>query len=226
MQNVKGAKMEITISTLAAELGCEPSSISRYVKRGMPVLGDGSLDREQALNFIARQTSGSGGGWSAQSRHGKPSLQERAAKLLGIKSEFDFSEFDFSEFDFSGLPDFSDLLKSDSQAGNPKMESGSELQRKFFYDYGFASGMAHLARSLRDDMRVKLLVDMIVESYGVTAAQALKAARLFVYVANHWIVGLLKEMLGKESAKDFEQGLEAWLKSWKKADKTAKASKR
>src|SRR3954470_1044598 len=41
-------------SALANELGISKARVSQYVKRGMPVLLDGKLDREHALRWIAR----------------------------------------------------------------------------------------------------------------------------------------------------------------------------
>ncbi len=49
----------MTITTkagLAAELGISKARVSQYVKRGLPVLTSGKLDREQALHWIKRNT--------------------------------------------------------------------------------------------------------------------------------------------------------------------------
>jgi hypothetical protein len=170
----------------------------------MPTLSDGSLDREQSLRFIAGNTSGYAGGWSAQSRHGKASLAERAAKLLGIKNEFE-------TFDFS---DLANSDNQDSQAGKQPAD-GEDREKKFFYDYGHASGMAYLARCLRDAGRLESLRDIAVEATGITPEQAMKAARLFAYMANAWIVDLLGETLGKKYAKEFDQELAGWVKGLK-----------
>jgi len=43
-----------TKSALAAELGISKARVSQYVKRGMPVLPDGKLDRERALRWIVK----------------------------------------------------------------------------------------------------------------------------------------------------------------------------
>lgn len=64
-------------SELAAELGCNRSSISRYVQKGMPATADGLLHRRQALLWIRQFTSGARGGWS-----GDDSICTRAARLL------------------------------------------------------------------------------------------------------------------------------------------------
>src|SRR4051812_35811659 len=41
-------------SALAAELGISKARVSQYLKRGMPVLPDGKLDRERALRWIVQ----------------------------------------------------------------------------------------------------------------------------------------------------------------------------
>ena len=41
-----------TKAALAAELGITKGRVSQYVKRGLPVLPSGKLDREQALYWI------------------------------------------------------------------------------------------------------------------------------------------------------------------------------
>lgn len=44
----------ISKAKLAAELGVTRQAVAGYVKRGMPVLPDGKLDREEALQWIER----------------------------------------------------------------------------------------------------------------------------------------------------------------------------
>lgn len=65
---------------LARALGCARSRITQLVARGMPCRTDGRLNRRQALAWISRNTSGSGGGWGA-GRRGLD-LQQRATALL------------------------------------------------------------------------------------------------------------------------------------------------
>ena len=52
--------MVVTRKALAAELGISPSRISHYLKRGMPAV-EGGLDREQCLDWIARNVIPQGG---------------------------------------------------------------------------------------------------------------------------------------------------------------------
>ncbi|SER58285.1 hypothetical protein SAMN05216548_12710 [Faunimonas pinastri] len=60
----------ITKAALAAELRVSKPRISQYCKRGLPVRGDGKIDREAALNWINRycvsQTSADKGANRAQ----------------------------------------------------------------------------------------------------------------------------------------------------------------
>jgi hypothetical protein len=60
---------------LAAELNCHRSTIARYVRRGMP-----TSSRSEALEWLARWTSGFGGGWTGGSR--PEGLAQRAGRLL------------------------------------------------------------------------------------------------------------------------------------------------
>src|SRR4051794_17478814 len=56
---VQRRNFAMTITTkagLAAELGISKARVSQYVKRGLPVLTSGKLDREQALHWITRNT--------------------------------------------------------------------------------------------------------------------------------------------------------------------------
>ncbi len=70
-------------AALARELGCSPASLTNQKKTGViKALPDGTFDREKTLRDIAKRTSGAAGGWETGLRHGKPSLRERAEKLL------------------------------------------------------------------------------------------------------------------------------------------------
>ena len=60
-------------SALAAELGISKARVSQYVKRGMPVLPDGKLDRERALRWIVK---------SHYQRHGGDHGARRARDLI------------------------------------------------------------------------------------------------------------------------------------------------
>src|SRR5215210_603814 len=44
----------ITKSNLAAELGISKARVSQYVAEGLPVRSDGKLNRDDALNWVAR----------------------------------------------------------------------------------------------------------------------------------------------------------------------------
>jgi len=69
----------VTKADLARELGCGSGSLSRVPD--LPVRPDGKLHRSKVLGFLARQTSGFGGGWMDGGTRG-PGLAERAAALL------------------------------------------------------------------------------------------------------------------------------------------------
>jgi hypothetical protein len=59
---------------LATELGVQPSTITAYVKRGMPVRPDGLVDREKALTWVTRHITPESGTRGSAAR--------RAARLL------------------------------------------------------------------------------------------------------------------------------------------------
>ena len=69
----------VTKAAFAHELGCSPSTISRYVEDGLPVTA-GQISRTEGLRWIAANASGSGGGWGLGNRGA--SVAERAERLL------------------------------------------------------------------------------------------------------------------------------------------------
>jgi hypothetical protein len=79
-------KATITKSELASELQASRSTITNLCQRGLPIRRDGRLNRKQVLTFIAKRTSGFGGGWWLGGMRGKASLAERAQQLLAPRS--------------------------------------------------------------------------------------------------------------------------------------------
>lgn len=73
----------VTKAQLAAELDCPRGTVSRLVKRGLPVRKDGRLNRLATLRFIVHAMTGYRGGWGGARRDGKEDLNTRAKRLLG-----------------------------------------------------------------------------------------------------------------------------------------------
>lgn len=51
---------------LAQRLGVSAARVSQWVRAGLPVLPDGRVDLQQALDWITKNVNRSGGGWSAR----------------------------------------------------------------------------------------------------------------------------------------------------------------
>ena len=73
----------VTAAQLATELGCAKSSITRRIQQGLPTLPGGRLDRTAALEWLAKQISGQGGGWNG-TRRGE-GIGERSKRLLATE---------------------------------------------------------------------------------------------------------------------------------------------
>jgi hypothetical protein len=71
----------VSKAEFAKQLDCPRSRITQLSAEGMLVRPDGKVDRLAALHWICKFRSGFGGGWEGSIR-GKPSIRERAKRLL------------------------------------------------------------------------------------------------------------------------------------------------
>lgn len=70
----------ITKSELGAELEVTKGRISQYLREGMPALGDGRLDRDQCLNWLAKNNLGTAGERARALLRGETSDRGRAKR--------------------------------------------------------------------------------------------------------------------------------------------------
>lgn len=90
----------ISKSELGAELAVTKGRFSQYLREGMPALGDGLLDRDQCLNWLAKDSLGTAGDRARAllrgetsdrggARRKKPPLPPFFESLEGIESPAD-----------------------------------------------------------------------------------------------------------------------------------------
>jgi phage terminase Nu1 subunit (DNA packaging protein) len=72
----------ISKTELARELAVSKARVSQLVARGLPVRADGTVNRAEALRWIAKYTASSRGGWPRRGG-AATSLAKRAGELLG-----------------------------------------------------------------------------------------------------------------------------------------------
>jgi hypothetical protein len=205
MQNHKSDKTMqnetkgITFSALARELNCPASSITRLVKSGMPRNSDGSLDRQRCLEFIARNTSGSAGGWQLGSCRGL-SLGERAQRILrGQEAKEKPTDF-LKNFDFN----LQNLLEESPDNGNLDHE---EFKEQYF----LRAGAMWIVRHLLKRKIFKILRQLLVEGAACEEGQAKQAAALIVYLIASWVDEILDpRWMDPKLAGKFHKEVIAW----------------